>query len=99
MPADPPASDSAWLRSGVAQVRVSLPDELLVALDDTARRVGLSRSAYVEDLVRADLADRQAKRAAEMARVDGDGVTGHGGDVAGVLRRYRPRRHAGRAER
>jgi metal-responsive CopG/Arc/MetJ family transcriptional regulator len=40
------------------QVSISLPKELLAQLDTRAAKLGLSRSAYLVQLARADVADR-----------------------------------------
>lgn len=74
----------------VAKVMVSLPDDLLADLDAEAARRGLTRSGLLRDVAQASLARRgelRSQRAAEIIR----DATPHGGDVAGLLRRHRPR--------
>lgn len=56
----------------MAKVMVSLPDELLAAVDEAAERAGDSRSRYVRDALRARLAagaPSPARRREAIARL------------------------------
>jgi metal-responsive CopG/Arc/MetJ family transcriptional regulator len=68
---------------------VSLPDELLLAIDREAMRTGVTRSA----LLRAYAADGMRRRSEDRARVVGDltaQAAGHGGDSLVRLKALRP---------
>jgi metal-responsive CopG/Arc/MetJ family transcriptional regulator len=69
---------------------VSLPDELLADLDAEAARRGLTRSGLLRELAHASLRARGEMRAQRAAEIIRD-ATPHGGDVAELLRRHRPR--------
>lgn len=73
----------------VAKVMVSLPDELLLAIDREAVRTGVTRSA----LLRSYAADGMRRRSADRARVVGHlsaQATAHGGDSLERLKALRP---------
>ncbi|MDA8312320.1 MAG: ribbon-helix-helix protein, CopG family [Actinomycetota bacterium] len=76
----------------MAKVMVSLPDDLLHAIDMEARRRGTTRSGYLRALAEETLHRRSAHRAQRMAEIDAmDGpVRGHGGGVAALVKANRP---------
>jgi metal-responsive CopG/Arc/MetJ family transcriptional regulator len=75
----------------VAKVMISVPDELLMRLDAEAKRRGLSRSAFLRELVdrelRADADARREEILAILAR-----ARPHGGDSAAFIREMRDSR-------
>ncbi|HLI44743.1 MAG TPA: ribbon-helix-helix protein, CopG family [Acidimicrobiales bacterium] len=73
----------------MAKVMISLPDELLARVDAQATEEGVTRSAALRALAEAALGERQRQLAARMREVH-TGLTGHGGDVAAVLKAERP---------
>jgi metal-responsive CopG/Arc/MetJ family transcriptional regulator len=73
----------------VAKVMVSLPDELLVAVDAEAARRGTTRSGFLRALAEEALRRRSAERAARIAEIMRD-AEGHGGGVAELVKRHRP---------
>ena len=77
---------------GVAKVMVSLPDDLLRAVDMEADRRGTTRSGYLRELAEETLRRRSAHRAQRMTEIDTmDGpVSGHGGDVTALVKANRP---------
>ena len=76
----------------MAKVMVSLPDDLLRAVDIEAGRRGTTRSGYLRELAEETLRRKSALRAQRMAEIDTmDGsVTGHGGGVAELVKANRP---------
>jgi metal-responsive CopG/Arc/MetJ family transcriptional regulator len=71
---------------------VSLPDDLLRAVDIEAGRRGTTRSGYLRELAEETLrrgSVRRAERMAEIVAKDGP-VTGHGGGVAELVKANRP---------
>lgn len=76
---------------GMAKVMVSLPDELLAAVDAEATRRGTTRSGllrrFADDALRRR-SDERAARIEELMR----GATPHGGGVAELVKRHRLRR-------
>lgn len=73
---------------------VSLPDDLLRAVDIEARRRGTTRSGLLRELAEETLQRRSSRRAARMAEIaemDGS-VVGHGGRVAELIKATRPER-------
>ncbi|MGO8863651.1 MAG: hypothetical protein ACLQRH_23240 [Acidimicrobiales bacterium] len=76
----------------MAKVMVSLPDDLLQAVDIEAGRRGTTRSGYLRELAEETLRRRSTRRAERMAEIDAeDGpITGHGGDVAELVKANRP---------
>jgi metal-responsive CopG/Arc/MetJ family transcriptional regulator len=78
----------------MAKVMVSLPDELLKAVDIEAERRGTTRSGFLRELAEESLRRRSAHRAERMAQIDGlDGpMRGHGGGVAHLIKANRPER-------
>jgi metal-responsive CopG/Arc/MetJ family transcriptional regulator len=78
----------------VAKVMVSLPDDLLRAVDVEASRRGTTRSGLLRDLAEEALRRRSVARATRMAEIrDLAGpITGHGGGVAGLVKATRPNR-------
>jgi hypothetical protein len=78
----------------MAKVMVSLPDELLRAVDVEAERRGTSRSGLLRELAEETLrlrSIRRAERMAELEQTDGPPV-GHGGGVAELVKATRPER-------
>ena len=77
---------------GMAKVMVSLPDDLLRAVDIEAGRRGTTRSGYLRELAEETLRRKSALRAQRMAEIDTmDGpVTRHGGGVAELVKANRP---------
>ena len=78
--------------TGVAKVMVSLPDDLLRAVDMEAGRRGTTRSGYLRELAEQTLRGRSAHRAKRMAEIDAMAgpVKGHGGSVAALVKVNRP---------
>lgn len=78
----------------MAKVMVSLPDELLRAVDVEAARRGTTRSGLLRELAEETLRRRSLRRAQRMAGLDhADGQrVGHGGRVAELLKASRPQR-------
>jgi len=78
----------------MAKVMVSLPDDLLKAVDIEAGRRGTTRSGLLRELAEETLRRRSIRRAERMAQIDGlDGpIAGHGGRVAGLVKANRPER-------
>ncbi|MDA8073662.1 MAG: ribbon-helix-helix protein, CopG family [Actinomycetota bacterium] len=76
----------------MAKVMVSLPDDLLHAIDMEAGRRGTTRSGYLRALAEETLRRRSAHRAQRMAEIDAmDGpVRCHGGGVAALVKANRP---------
>jgi len=76
----------------MAKVMVSLPDDLLRAVDIEAGRRGTTRSGYLRGLAEETLRRKSALRAERMAEIASVGgpVTGHGGAVAELVKANRP---------
>jgi len=76
----------------MAKVMVSLPDDLLRAVDIEAGRRGTTRSGYLRELAEETLRRRSVRRAERMAEIVAKGgpVTGHGGRVADLVKANRP---------
>ncbi len=72
---------------------VSLPDDLLTALDIEACRRGTTRSGLLRELAEETLRRRSAERAARMAEIRQHSGTlvGHGGRVAELVKSTRPK--------
>jgi metal-responsive CopG/Arc/MetJ family transcriptional regulator len=76
----------------VAKVMVSLPDEVLQALDLEAQRQGTSRSGLLRELAESSMRIRSGERAERMAEIDQRGPRrGYGGEVAQQVKAGRPR--------
>ena len=73
----------------MAKVMISLPDELLARIDARATEAGITRSATLRALAEAALGERQRQLSARMVELQ-TGLTGHGGDVAAVIKAGRP---------
>ena len=71
---------------------VSLPDDLLRAVDIEARRRGTTRSGLLRELAEESLRRRTALRVERMAQIDllDGSVTGHHGGVAELVKANRP---------
>lgn len=78
----------------MAKVMVSLPDDLLRAVDVEAGRQGTTRSGYLRRLAEESLRRRSSDRAARMREIDeSEGVVeGHGGGAAELVKATRPER-------
>ncbi|MGI8827428.1 MAG: ribbon-helix-helix domain-containing protein [Chloroflexota bacterium] len=76
----------------MVKVMVSLPDDLLRAVDIEARRQGTTRSGLLRQLAEETLRRRSIRRAERMAEInDMDGpLVGHGGGVAELVKATRP---------
>jgi len=76
----------------MAKVMVSLPDDLLRAIDVEAERRGTTRSGMLRTLAEESLRRGSIRRAERMAEIGAStqGRSGHGGDVVGVLKSHRP---------
>ena len=78
----------------MAEVMVSLPDDLLRAVDVEAQRRGTTRSGLLRELAEEMLGRRshhRAERMREIHRTDGPRV-GHGGGVADLVKASGPER-------
>jgi metal-responsive CopG/Arc/MetJ family transcriptional regulator len=77
----------------MAKVMVSLPDDLLRAIDEEAVRRGTSRSGLLRELAEEVVRQRQIRRAERMVEIRA--VYGppahHGGRVAELVKQNRPR--------
>lgn len=77
----------------MAKVMVSLPDDVLRAVDVEADRRGTTRSGLLRELAEESLRRRSIQRAERMAEIAaGGGATGHGGHVAELVKANRPQR-------
>lgn len=76
----------------MAKVMVSLPDDLLRAVDIEAGRRGTTRSGYIRELAEETLQRRSVRRAERMAEIVAMSgpSTGHGGRVAELVKANRP---------
>lgn len=78
----------------MAKVMVSLPDDLLRAVDVEAGRRGTTRSGLLRELAEETLRRRSVRRAermTEIGTVDAP-LVGHGGGVAELVKANRPER-------
>jgi metal-responsive CopG/Arc/MetJ family transcriptional regulator len=75
----------------MAKVMVSLPDDLLRAVDAEAARRGTTRSGLLRDFADRSLRDRGEQRAARAGEIMRDSQS-HGGAVAELVKRHRPSR-------
>jgi metal-responsive CopG/Arc/MetJ family transcriptional regulator len=88
----------------MAKVNVSLPDELLLAVDTLAEELGRSRSGLVQEAtaryvaaMAEERADEQRKRGIAAAMADARDLAGSvrpGADTTSVIRRDRDSDHA-----
>ena len=71
----------------MANVTVSLPDDVLRAIDAQGAERGTSRSGYLRELVEASIGQRSQLRAERMAQIDqSDGpLVGHGGSISDLV--------------
>ncbi len=76
----------------MAKVMVSLPDDLLRAVDAEASRRGTTRSGLLRELAESAIRSRSLKRAERMAEIEslGGPPKGHGGRVAELVKTTRP---------
>jgi metal-responsive CopG/Arc/MetJ family transcriptional regulator len=75
----------------MAKVMVSLPEDLLREVDAEAERRGMTRSGFLRELAEQEFQRRRAYRRARMAELNREATRGHGGNVAEVLKRSRPK--------
>ena len=76
----------------MAKVMVSLPDNVLRALDMEAVRRGTTRSGLLRELAEDSVRSRSEQRARRMSEIDDQGPRqGHGGAVAEQVKASRPR--------
>jgi metal-responsive CopG/Arc/MetJ family transcriptional regulator len=73
----------------MAKVMVSLPDDLLDAVDAEARRTGTTRSAIMREYVGIVLRRQREDRAAAMRSLLSD-LSPHGGRAAERVKETRP---------
>lgn len=71
---------------------VSLPDDVLRAIDVEADRRGTTRSGLLRELAEHALRRRSIRRAERMAEIGESGAAGHGGGVAELVKANRPER-------
>jgi len=81
----------------MAKVMVSLPDEVLRAVDVEADRRGTTRSGLLREWAEDALRSRSLERARRMTAIGRKtgrktGKAGHGGDSAELLKTMRPQR-------
>lgn len=77
----------------VAKVMVSLPDDVLRAVDVEAARRGTTRSGLLRELAEDASRQRSIRRAQRMAELTASGQNkGHGGRVAELVKTTRPER-------
>lgn len=71
---------------------VSLPDDVLRAVDVEAAARGTSRSGYLRQLAEASIMQRSRIRAERMAQIDdiNGPLVGHGGSVSDLVKANRP---------
>ncbi|MHB8451366.1 MAG: ribbon-helix-helix protein, CopG family [Mycobacteriales bacterium] len=76
----------------MAKVMVSLPDDLLRAVDVEASRRGTTRSGLLRELAEETLRHRSVGRVKRMAEIDAMGgpPRRHGGEVAKLVKASRP---------
>jgi len=76
----------------VAKVMVSLPNDLLRAVDMEAGRRGTTRSGLLRELAEDAMRSRCLKRGERMIEIDslGGPLRGHGGHVAELVKATRP---------
>jgi hypothetical protein len=77
----------------MAEITISLSDDLLARVDAEAARRGSTRSAVLEGIASDVLPERKETLAETMRRLDGH-ATYHGGDVVADLRAGREERQA-----
>ncbi|MCU4187272.1 type II toxin-antitoxin system HicB family antitoxin [Acidiferrimicrobium sp. IK] len=77
----------------MAKVMVSLPDDVLRAVDVEAARRGTTRSGLLRELAEDATRQRSIRRAQRMAELTASGQNnGHGGRVAELVKKTRPER-------
>jgi CopG antitoxin of type II toxin-antitoxin system len=78
----------------MAKVMVSLPDDVLRAVDAEAVRRGTTRSGLLRELAEESLRRRSIRRAERMAEINDTGgpAVGHGGRIAELVKANRPER-------
>ena len=86
------ASGNTGYTQVVAKVMVSLPNDLLRAVDIEASRRGTTRSGLLRELAESAMRSRSLKRAGRMAEIDSFGghPRGQGGHVAELVKTTRP---------
>ncbi|MGH9093193.1 MAG: ribbon-helix-helix protein, CopG family [Acidimicrobiales bacterium] len=78
----------------MAKVMVSLPDDVLRAVDVEAGRRGTTRSGLLRELAEDSMRRGSVRRAERMAAIDAAAGerAGHGGGVADLVKATRPDR-------
>lgn len=77
----------------MAKVMVSLPDDVLRAVDVEAARRGTTRSGLLRELAEESLRRRSLRRAERMMEIAAaTRSAGHGGRVADLVKASRPER-------
>ncbi len=77
----------------MAKVMVSLPDEVLMAVDLEAKRRGTTRSGLLREFAEASIRERSIERAKRMTQIAAAGpASGHGGRAADLVKATRPAR-------
>lgn len=73
---------------------VSIPEEVLRAIDVEADRRGMARSGLVREFAEDSLRRRSVRRAERMAQIHESGGprAGHGGQAAEIVKANRPTR-------
>jgi hypothetical protein len=76
----------------MARIMVSLPDDLLKAVDIEAERCGMTRGGLLRVLAEESLQLRSTHRVQRMAQIDdlGGPVTSHEGGAAELVKANRP---------
>ncbi|HEX5928306.1 MAG TPA: ribbon-helix-helix protein, CopG family [Solirubrobacterales bacterium] len=73
------------------KVMVSMPDDLLAAVDAEAVRRGTSRSAVLRGYAEAVLQQRRTDRARAVQKLVSEHAAPHGGNVAELVKATRPK--------
>lgn len=78
----------------MAKVMVSLPDDVLNAIDTEAVRRGTTRSGLLRELAEEMVRQRSRRRAQRMIQIreSGGSPIDHGGNVAELVKVHRPKR-------
>lgn len=89
----PPLGNTGYT-GAMAKVMVSLPDDLLRAVDVEAQQRGTTRSGLLRELAEESLRRRASRRAQRMVALDSvrGQAAGHGGHVAETVKANRPER-------
>lgn len=87
-----PGAGNTGYTPGMAKVMVSLPDDVLKAIDVEAERRGTTRSGLLRVLAEESVIRRSRRRAERMAEISETGgqIVGRGGQVAELVKANRP---------